>query len=395
MSFLWRVKNFFIKIRRVVGFVFFAFLDHLAIRKSKSFNPKTLLLVRMDVLGDYILFRNFIEILRNNDSFKDYHITFVGNKSLKDIVVHLDKTFINNFIWIDREKFVLNPFYRFKLLRDISKNSYEIALNPQFSREFFHSDTIIKAVNAKIKIGYDSDLNNQDRWQKNISDKYYSKLIPAKEDVLFEFYRNKIFFESILNTSLDIKKPQIHIDDELSIENSDYIIICPGARVNFKQWSPKYFAEIATYLIEKHGTDIIIIGSKDEIEISNSLISHLDKKDKITNLTGKLSIVEVLKIVKSSRLVIVNDTGIAHISIALETPTLVISNGNHFSRFFPYPDEISKNLKVLLPSKLIELTNSPEVLKKKYKYLKYYSDFDINEISPADVKNAIDNMLDI
>ena len=36
-----------------------------------------------------------------------------------------------------------------------------------------------------------------------------------------------------------------------------------------------------------------------------------------------------------------NDTGPAHLSIALGTPTLVIVGGGHFGGFFPYPDGVA------------------------------------------------------
>ncbi|HIN76346.1 MAG TPA: glycosyltransferase family 9 protein, partial [Rhodospirillales bacterium] len=36
-----------------------------------------------------------------------------------------------------------------------------------------------------------------------------------------------------------------------------------------------------------------------------------------------------------------NDTGPAHLSIALGTPTVVILGGGHFGSFFPYPDTIA------------------------------------------------------
>ena len=36
--------------------------------------------------------------------------------------------------------------------------------------------------------------------------------------------------------------------------------------------------------------------------------------------------------------VISNDTGPAHLSIALSVPTVVIIGGGHFGSFVPYPD---------------------------------------------------------
>ena len=46
--------------------------------------------------------------------------------------------------------------------------------------------------------------------RKLLTDKYYTKLIPASEENLFEFNRDKEFFELLLDKKLDIKCPEIN-----------------------------------------------------------------------------------------------------------------------------------------------------------------------------------------
>jgi len=43
-------------------------------------------------------------------------------------------------------------------------------------------------------------------------------------------------------------------------------------------------------------------------------------------------------LLSQSQLIISNDTGTAHISSAVGTPTVCILGGGHFGRFAPYPD---------------------------------------------------------
>jgi ADP-heptose:LPS heptosyltransferase len=47
--------------------------------------------------------------------------------------------------------------------------------------------------------------------------------------------------------------------------------------------------------------------------------------------------------IEHARLVVSNDTGPAHLSIALGTPTVVIVGGGHFTSFVPYPAAITPN----------------------------------------------------
>ena len=49
---------------------------------------------------------------------------------------------------------------------------------------------------------------------------------------------------------------------------------------------------------------------------------------------------DLVKMVRGARLVISNDTGLAHISSMLKVPTIVVTPGNQIGRFFPYPESL-------------------------------------------------------
>ncbi|MDW8465862.1 MAG: hypothetical protein RML35_06685 [Chloroherpetonaceae bacterium] len=71
-------------------------------RKNKSFVPKTLLILRLDEIGDYVLFRNFLKEIRESERFKDYKITLCGNAAWKDLAEAFDKESVDEFIWISK-----------------------------------------------------------------------------------------------------------------------------------------------------------------------------------------------------------------------------------------------------------------------------------------------------
>ena len=54
---------------------------------------------------------------------------------------------------------------------------------------------------------------------------------------------------------------------------------------------------------------------------------------------GKTTLAQLLDILNHAALVVSNDTGPAHLSIALGTPSVVIVGGGHFGCFVPYPDQ--------------------------------------------------------
>ncbi|MEK7244725.1 MAG: glycosyltransferase family 9 protein, partial [Pseudomonadota bacterium] len=56
---------------------------------------------------------------------------------------------------------------------------------------------------------------------------------------------------------------------------------------------------------------------------------------------GKTGLVPQMDLMAGARLVVSNDSGPAHLAIALGQPTLVFAGGGHFGCFVPYPQELA------------------------------------------------------
>ena len=73
------------------------------------------------------------------------------------------------------------------------------------------------------------------------------------------------------------------------------------------------------------------------------MLQAIARRDGVIDLTGQTSLPLLLDMIEHARLVVSNDTGPAHLSIALGTPTVVIVGGGHFTSFVPYPAAITPN----------------------------------------------------
>jgi ADP-heptose:LPS heptosyltransferase len=358
---------------------------------NKEIKQNSILLIRLDAIGDYILFRNYIEILKNSLVYKDYKVTLLGNEAWKSLALEFDGGFIYKFIWLDRVKFSKNIFYRYKKLQEITNQGYEVILSPVYSRDFFYADDIIRHTSAKEKIGSTGNLSNIQKWQKNISDKYYTRLIKANNRLMFEFDRNKEFFENLLNTTLSINKPSIVLKPKkLKFElPKKYAVLFIGSSNDFRKWNVKNFAEIGVYLKNNYDYDVVLCGgigdSKESINFAKCF------KDKYVDLVGKTSLVDFLYVVNGSGLIISNDTSAAHCAVALQIKKIfVVSNGNHYGRFSPYPVQMYKNYYLIL---------HPDIEKNISNYKGFSGDYemngnlDINDIKIEDVINKLDKIL--
>ncbi len=375
-------------IKSYIKLFLFIIVNKIALKENVAVNKKSLLLIRLDAIGDYILFRNFIEIIRKSDKYKYYKITLLGNEVWKEIAEKIDGEFINNFIWLNRKKFNKNFIYRYQKFKEIVRNGYEIVINPRYSREFYYDDSIVKASIAKRKIGSEGDLSNIEPWHKKISDSYYTKLIPAKKEIMFEFYRNKEFFEGFLGETIDINRPHIDIDiNKISATFNlpdKFVTLYIGASNAYRKWNYANFVEVALYLKERLNLDVVICGGEDDALYGEKIVNNV--KGAI-NLCGKTSLMDMIYIIKNSVLLISNETFAPHMAVALDIKNIfVIYNGNHFGRFVSYPKEICANYHVIY---------HPDIEKKLEDYKKlsnsygYGSSLDINEIT---AKSVIENI---
>ncbi|SHF60899.1 glycosyltransferase family 9 protein [Vibrio gazogenes] len=382
------------RIKDIVKFIIhfiIHFIINLLIFPSKEIKSKCLLIIRLDAIGDYILFRNYIKELKQSQKYKDFSITLLGNVVWKELAEELDSEYVDRFIWLDRNKFAKDLFYRFSMLKLITSNGYEVVINPVYSRDFFYTDMIVNLVSAQQKIGNTGNLSNIEKWQKKISDKFYDKLVSTDNEVLFEFSRSKTFFEYILAEKINLDKPHIELKPKaLNFRLPDnYVVLFIGASAKYRRWSVENFSKIGSYLNEVFGYNIVLCGGPNDRDESKIFSNYF--QGEYLDLIGKTSLVELLYVIYNGSLMIANETSAPHMAVALNMNNIfVISNGNHYGRFTPYPKCMTSSYHVVY---------HPEIEKDMGNYKKlsnlygHGSSLDIDEISIETVIHKINNIL--
>ena len=360
------------------NYLLFLLMDFIIKRKKNTSNPGKILLIKLDSIGDYILFRNFIPILR--DKYKNNKITFCGNSEIEELVLSLDKEYFDEFIWINRLKFLNNPFYKYRILKNLYARGFESAINTAYTREILFGDQMIKTSSAKNRIGSTGSPDQKKR-TKLLTDRFYTELLPQTESNLFEFFRNKEFFELLLNTAIDIKSPAITPpDNDNEFNLNKYVILFPGAKDDWRSWSSENFAIIGNYIINNSAYNIVIAGSSNDKIRAEKIILGIDQKGRVKNLAGKTSIIGLIKLLASSDLLVSNDTGAVHIAAALNKKFICISNGNHIGRFHPYPASMIHDSCFVYPD---------EIKESDYEKFRFGSSLDINSINSERVINML------
>ncbi len=380
-------------IRDIVRLIFLSFIDYVAVKRNIERIDNTLLLIRVDAIGDYVLFRNFIEILRKSHEYRNFKITLCGNEEWKELAEKFDSKFVDEFIWINRDKFIRDIVYRSMLIRHISEKGFDVAIQPTFSRDIFWGDAVIRASNAKERIGSKGNFSNIFKPLKKISDKYYTKLIPASSGTIFEFNRNKEFFSHILHGDIEINKPYLDMSGIVYkfVPDNPYIVVFPNASINFKRWSPSNYAKLIKHIWERYALTVVLAGGKGDVSFSKLIMRYCNITS-VIDVTGKITLSELAKLISESVLLISNETCAVHIGVAVNKKVVCLSNVNHFGRFHPYPPEIYNDILYIYPEEIGEKINDFLCMCNEYGNV-YSTQVNINTISITTVQEIVDRAL--
>lgn len=336
------------------------------------------MLLKLDSIGDYIIFRNFIRELKSSDQFKDFEITLCGNVWWKDIAEQLDNGIVSKFIWVDYAS-MADYEYRQQIYEQVHGARFEVLIHPTYSRCVV-SDLIVKFSGVSNTVGFDGDMTNLPLNLKSIHDQFYSRLIPGGEKNMFEFFRYKLFFETLLGKTLENVRPEI----DLVPNAENKIFICPGAKDDFRKWSAANFALLSEKLRSIFPDDEFFICGAASDSIAAKEIQGISAMPFI-DLTGKIALTELIEKFRGARLIVTNDSGPLHIAAALGKRTVCISNGNNYGRFTPYPAEVNNKCSVIYPEALLKLSEEQRLRQ----YGKHGSTLDINSISVEEVFKSV------
>ena len=298
-----------------------------------------LLIVRVDNIGDFILWLPFVKNLHARYSFNKKPI-LICNRTCFELAQATG--LFSKVIGVNNLRFTRDLKYRYRMLRNIASLGASVAIQPTYSRVFLIGDSLVRASNAKERIGFDCDLSNISPWQKRISDRWYTQLVPASLSPMMELNRNAEFLRNLgksdVYASLPVLPELVKLATDKTI-SEDYFIMFPGASSPIKIWPVESFARVARKIVDEYGFVPVICGGEMEQELGDLLLRRIGD-DRGKNYAGETSIPELSEMVRGARFVVSNDTSVVHIATAVATPSVCILGGGHYGRFLPYPVEL-------------------------------------------------------
>ena len=104
-----------------------------------------------------------------------------------------------------------------------------------------------------------------------------------------------------------------------------FLALAPAAAAPFKEWPPDRFAALARRITATGGpladAPVVMLGGPGDEAVSAAAAASLGR-ERVIDLTGRLSIVEAGAVLERAGLFVGNDSGLMHIAAAAGAPTL-------------------------------------------------------------------------
>jgi ADP-heptose:LPS heptosyltransferase len=341
-SAVWRLKQATIRgYRSTLKFVVetltekYWLLDYLPTLAKRK---EGVLLVRLDLIGDFVLWLDSAQAYRQ--IYPNKKITLAVNSACAELARFLPHW--DEVISVNVHRLRTDFLYRFRTLVKLRWRNFAIAIQPTFSREFI-GDLAVRSTAAPDRTGYVGDTNNILANQKIKTDCWYHTLIVNNPACKMELNINAHFVRELGCTHFLSALPVIPETTARATQfdtTRPYIVIAPGASWQPKMWPARHFAKLIRQLNAKFDTRFVLCGGNDDYLICESLTQDLGFSN-LTNLAGKTSLLDLVEIIRRAALVISNDSSPVHIAAATGATAVCILGGGHFGRFLPYQIENS------------------------------------------------------
>lgn len=112
----------------------------------------------------------------------------------------------------------------------------------------------------------------------------------------------------------------------------EYVCLHPGASVSERRWSSEWFAAIGGALA-RHGLQLVLTGTAGEAELTSAVARATGVP--VLDLAGQTPLGTLAALLRGTRLLVCNDTGVSHLADALGAPSVVLSTGDNPRRWAP------------------------------------------------------------
>ena len=330
-------------------------------------------------IGDAVMSIPALNYLRR--IFPDSHISLYTPSWSKELFQEAE--FIDEVISFKKEK---NSIYSVrKQAKEWRKSEFDLAI---LFTNSFQTALTAKLGNANSRFGYSNEFRSflltnpiaKPEWKNEKHEAYYYiNLISEVEKYYFNqttFNQKELIARITISTTLKQKARKLLQSKGITTDKTTIALGVGSTNSNAKRWGAKKYAELNDTLQKAIGSNVILLGSSNELDITKQVIEYSDFNP--ISFTGETSLAEAIGVLSEVDMLVSNDMGLAHIAPAVGTKTLTIFGPTNPKTTKPIGAEIIRNKVDCVPCMLRECPiDHPCMI----------------ELSPDSVFNKVINML--
>ncbi|MGH6660033.1 MAG: glycosyltransferase family 9 protein [Rhodospirillales bacterium] len=299
--------------------------------------PSGVLVVRMDGIGDMVLFRRTLDHYADAFGVGRTGITVLGCDSWSKLA---DQVFAGyRVITIDEHAFARNPFYRFKVALRVRRMAPAVAVCDSYMRRALMADSLVWLSAAPQTVVSVPFVSERTRPEFTYYLSQVGRIIDTGPYPTHEIIRHYRFVSAIAGRTIRPEAPRIAWHDQPPpvAPGAPYAVLNPGSNEPGRRWPLAGYVTVARRLL-KRGFRVVFVGQPGDWGDRHGIAGIVGHAG-VIDLAGRTDLPQLLDLIKNAALMVTNDTGPAHLGIALACPTVVIVGGGHFGSFVPYPAE--------------------------------------------------------
>jgi ADP-heptose:LPS heptosyltransferase/GT2 family glycosyltransferase len=315
---------------------------------SPSNGPAAVLLLKLDTLGDLVVFAPVLRALRA--AWPQARLAVVLRRAYLDLAPLL----ADGIEWIPT---TLDPFSHgpeadpaeVQRLREIAAGLAPAAVGAATSRRNWLEAAVASAVPAARRVALGTAAEDEHFATRlrvtlglDAAGIFPERL--ALDPAAPDWKNNFLLADALLGRAVERVAPALSAPAatgllaKLGLTRGRYAVCAAAgfANVRLKTWPADRFAACIGYLHTRHGLPTILIGHESERAHLESVISHLPSSISRAVWLGRDGDLPLLaELIAGSALYLGNDTGAMHLAAALDVPVVAVFGGGTWPRFVP------------------------------------------------------------
>ena len=290
--------------------------------------PQRILFILLGAIGDVI--RALPLLTRVRRAYPSAHITWAVEPAAAPLLDYHPA--LNDVLLYHRSR---GPRAFFPFLQHVHHQHFDLVLDLQ---RHLKSGIVSFWSGAPTRIGFHRHNTKEGNWLFN------THTIDAIPDFSLKLGQYLKFAEALGlpndGVSFDLRlrpEEEQRVDTLLAETPRPFAAFFLGSRWPSRFWFPQATAEVAQALQQEYGVGVVLIGGQSEVAFAHQVCAAT--REKLTNLSGKTTLRDLIGIFSQARLTMGPDSGPMHLAAATGVPVISLWGATSPIRSAPWGSE--------------------------------------------------------